>query len=105
MSVNKTWNQVVLTIKADWAKELNWLGMAVSPHANPSPRVCAKLLRLGIDDKFLAPSATPIICELDSSDKETYLAVLRRNVLVCFGCVGVGGGRGGWVGEDHFLFV
>ena len=63
LHVNKTWHSVVLRIQADWSKTLELRGMHTSPRSNPTPRVCAKLLRLEIDHKCLTPVVVPVARE------------------------------------------
>lgn len=54
--VNRAWNRCVHAIKNEWKAELLSYGMDM-PY--PSPRICARINRMDIDEKFLVPFTPP----------------------------------------------
>ena len=52
-SVNKDWNAKATALKAAWAISLKKEAMTVSPFASPSPRLCATVVGIDIDETLL----------------------------------------------------
>jgi hypothetical protein len=67
MFVNKSWSEVVLKMRRDWASALRSMNLSVAPRANPSPRTFARLLGMVIDDKYLEKFAQPVCASCLSS--------------------------------------
>ena len=57
--VNREWSQVVMRIRTDWMNGIHHRWSTVCPHARPSPRVCARVMDMDIDERYLAPMRQP----------------------------------------------
>ena len=53
--VSKEWNEVVKKLQTDWWAHPYTRSLDAPPNATPSPRLCARVLRFQIDERFLVP--------------------------------------------------
>jgi len=72
-SVNKSWNATATALKAAWATTLNKQAITVAPFATPSPRVCARVVGLDIDDTLLEspPRGIPAVILFPQASDES----------------------------------